>query len=233
MKVIVFDTETTGLPTGARDEPYANTTKWPHIVQLSYVVFDTVTQTVMKTVDDIIRIDDSVDLTERSIEVHGITRQRSRAEGIDIVGALNRFVETVRSVDCIVGHNVRFDKDIVSVEGIRHGIFDIFAGPIGGPTGKNMPEYCTMMKGKAICGIEVVHVATGRTYFKQPRLTELHDQLFGMTPEGTHNALVDVLVCLRCYMTIRWAASDIVESSPSFATAFNSAGCGESGESGK
>ena len=40
MKVLVFDTETTGLPT-ERNASIMDLEKWPHILQLSYVVYDT------------------------------------------------------------------------------------------------------------------------------------------------------------------------------------------------
>ena len=39
MKVLVFDTETTGLPT-ERNASITNMEAWPHIVQLSYILYD-------------------------------------------------------------------------------------------------------------------------------------------------------------------------------------------------
>ena len=39
MKVLIFDTETTGLPEGKNPSIY-ETQKWPHIIQLSYIVYD-------------------------------------------------------------------------------------------------------------------------------------------------------------------------------------------------
>ena len=38
MKVLVFDTETTGLPNG-RNPSILNTHDWPYIVQLSYIIY--------------------------------------------------------------------------------------------------------------------------------------------------------------------------------------------------
>jgi DNA polymerase III epsilon subunit-like protein len=42
-----------------------------------------------------------------------------------------------------------------------------------------------------------------RQYKKFPRLSELHQTLFGTVPENLHNSLIDVLVCLRCFLKIR------------------------------
>jgi DNA polymerase III epsilon subunit-like protein len=44
-----------------------------------------------------------------------------------------------------------------------------------------------------------------RMYKKYPKLSELHAHLFGDVPEHLHNALVDTLVCLRCFLKIRCA----------------------------
>ena len=37
---------------------------------------------------------------------------------------------------------------------------------------------------------------------KFPKLIELHHVLFNYTPKGVHNSLIDVLVCLRCFIMI-------------------------------
>lgn len=42
-----------------------------------------------------------------------------------------------------------------------------------------------------------------KSYKKFPKLSELHEHLFGYVPDNLHNSLVDVLVCLRCFLKIR------------------------------
>jgi hypothetical protein len=44
-----------------------------------------------------------------------------------------------------------------------------------------------------------------RKYKKFPKLSELYNHLFGYVPENLHNALVDTIVCLRCFLKIRCA----------------------------
>ena len=73
MLIICFDTETTGLP--ERNISIYETAKWPHIVQLSFMVFDTEKKEVVQEYDEIIKIDNGVDLTPKSVEIHGITRE--------------------------------------------------------------------------------------------------------------------------------------------------------------
>ena len=54
MKVLVFDTETTGLPT-ERNPSITETEKWPHVVQLSYILYD-VDENKILTICDELRI---------------------------------------------------------------------------------------------------------------------------------------------------------------------------------
>jgi DNA polymerase III epsilon subunit-like protein len=36
--------------------------------------------------------------------------------------------------------------------------------------------------------------------FKYPKLSELHEVLFGYVPDNLHDSLIDIFVCLRCYL---------------------------------
>lgn len=38
---------------------------------------------------------------------------------------------------------------------------------------------------------------------KFPKLSELHQILFGSVPDNLHNSMIDVLACLRCFLKIR------------------------------
>ena len=54
-----------------------------------------------------------------------------------------------------------------------------------------------------ICCIEKINDA-GEKYFKYPRLSELHKHYFNTEPKNTHNAIVDVLICFKCFMKMRY-----------------------------
>ena len=65
---------------------------------------------------------------------------------------------------------------------------------------QSVPEFCTMKRTIELCKITVINKTTGKPYNKWPTLSELHNTLFQNTPIGTHNAMADVLICLRCYV---------------------------------
>lgn len=195
MKVLVFDTETTGLPIG-RNPSIMDVDKWPHILQLSYILFDTDTKKIITMNDDLIRIPPEVEITPGSEAIHRISRVMCEANGISIKDALNYFNKALSNADVVVGHNISFDKRMIMVECKRSNIYQKFT-----TNGVQKEEYCTMKKGTEICQI-VMTAQNGDSYLKFPTLTELHQRLFDYKPHGTHNALIDVLICLRCYVKI-------------------------------
>ena len=117
MKIIVFDTETTGLPEG-RNPSILETEKWPYIVQISWILYDMDKQIVVSIQDHI--IDCGVPIPDDSIRVHGITQKRSERKGIPVVDAMNQFDNDLQQADLVVAHNLSFDKRVYMVEAIRH-----------------------------------------------------------------------------------------------------------------
>jgi DNA polymerase III epsilon subunit-like protein len=209
MKVLVFDTETTGLPKD-RFASFKDTHLWPHIIQLSCVLFDTESKHIVQ-MNKIIRIGEEVELTERSVEIHGITRERSRSEGISIADAMRQFKSLCNAADVVVAHNISFDKSMVMVEsqrcGVRHELY------------RTKSYCCTMKSTQEFCNIIAKSPKDGEEYVKYPTLTELHEKLFGTRPANTHDAFVDVLICLRCYMQANHQ-EDICSTCPEFDVLF-------------
>ena len=83
MKVLIFDTETTGLPLERNPSIYASS-MWPYIVQLSYILFDTTTKKSLVAHDWIIKVPEDVEISQGSINLHGITKEISNTEGVDL-----------------------------------------------------------------------------------------------------------------------------------------------------
>lgn len=188
MKILVFDTETSGLPIEKNPSIY-QTNKWPYILQLSYVVYDLSLNKIVKQNDKYIKINDNVDISIESQNVHKITREICN-KGNLINKVLYEFKKDMDECDLLVGHNVSFDKRMIIVEGIRNKI--------------NMnlkPTYCTMKNSVDICKIERIG-ENNEMYYKFPTLNELHNKLFNKELNNLklHNALVDVIVCLKCYV---------------------------------
>jgi len=204
MLILFLDTETTGLPEGKNISLY-QTQKWPYVIQLSYIIFDTEVNEVVHTFDSVIKLDDSVEISEKSISMHGVTRERSQTEGVNMKGALEELNDNLKTIDLIVGHNISFDKQIMIVENIRNNVFSLFP---------KKRSFCTMKEYKMYCDIKKER-ADGTTYAKYPTLCELYEKLFGTKPDNLHNSYVDVLVCARCYMQKEYE-KDILNTSNTF-----------------
>lgn len=191
MRVLIFDTETTGLP--PKNTPTNQTDKWPHIVQLSWVIYNDETKQIEEESNNIISLGTHIPISAESTAIHGITSELSRARGIPIEVALFDFKRAANRCGKLVAHNLEFDKNMLSVEFYRARIFNVVFPPT---------EYCTMKQGTPIC--KLVKIWTdGSTSFKYPKLVELYYALFGgdaPAPEGLHNAKVDVELCLKCYV---------------------------------
>jgi DNA polymerase III epsilon subunit-like protein len=184
MRVLVFDTETTGLPT-ERNASIYHVDKWPYIIQLSYIIYCTETNK-MNIINDYINIPDSVKISKESQEIHKISRNTLKG-GIDIENALKKFNYYSNNSELVVGHNVSFDKRMLMVEGIRNKIrVDI------------SESYCTMKNSIELCKIEKVG-KDGEKYYKYPTLSELYEKLFNIIPKNTHDAFIDNLICMRCF----------------------------------
>ena len=193
MRVLVFDTETTGLP--EKNASILEVDKWPHIVQLSYLIYDTTNNQIESFYDFIINVNDTI-ISDESIQLHKITKEKSNNEGLCIVDVLNKFNSDIKNIDLLVGHNISFDKRIIMVECIRNNISQYFTR-----NKIKKPEYCTMKESINICKIERISSA-GNKYFKFPTLTELYVYLFKHSPKVVHNSLADILICLRCYILL-------------------------------
>ena len=197
MKILVFDTETTGLPTNKYESVKPKWYKcWGYIVQISWILYDTERNRSVEMADHIIKINEDIDLPESSIKIHGITREDMEIYGEPFREILPKFINVLNNCDCIVGHNISFDINMVRAEMMRRGCVDYF-------TMINKPFHCTMKSNIDYCKIQVTSY-TGRKYFKFPKLMELHKKIYGYIPENLHNSLVDVIVCLRCYLKLNY-----------------------------
>ena len=64
-----------------------------------------------------------------------------------------------------------------------------------------------MYMGKPVCNIVLPRrtpsgMIMPETFVKVPKLSELYTKLFGISFENGHNALVDTLACLRCFVSM-------------------------------
>jgi DNA polymerase III epsilon subunit-like protein len=197
MKVLVFDSETSGLP--EKDASIYDKSKWPYIIQLSYILYDMSNNSALIK-NNYIKIDDEVIITPESFNVHHICREILNERGINIVPALKEFNECLKRCDIVVGHNISFDKRLIFVECFRHNVKQYFTHFMNNKK-INKPEYCTMKNTIEFCKLERLS-KTNQVYNKMPKLSELYALLFPSEPlpENLHNSLIDVAMTLRCYV---------------------------------
>jgi DNA polymerase III epsilon subunit-like protein len=210
MKIMIIDTETTGLlPKKCKpvlDEMDSLVLKtdsldFPYIVQLSYVVFETETQQIEKIVNHVIRVPDHVIISDFVANIHGITNEISKNIGIPIQNALSQMIHDFHdsNIELIVCHNTEFDIHIILIELFRMKTIETMVD-----LEKEMKmfykttSFCTMKNNEKRCQLKKTY-KNGKTYNKYPKLIELHQHLFFNEPKQCHNALNDVLICLRCF----------------------------------
>ena len=203
MRVLIFDTETTGL-FPSRSE-VAN---YPYIVQLSWIVYDFGDNKIKSVNDHIIKLKKGFKIPVETSKIHGITTKIMREKGVELKPILYKFVEDLKGCTTLIAHNINFDKRVIDVESMRNG----FSKSIKGMRKK---EYCTMREGTDLCKLTMISYYTRKPIPKFPRLTQLHDHLFKTSPKNIHNALIDILMCFRCYykMTQEY---DIMNVNPQF-----------------
>lgn len=197
MKVLVFDTETNGLPNG-KNPSITETHNWPHILQISYILYDDEKHNIIDIQDHLIKVDKTIAISDECTKIHGITRYKCEKKGIPITDALDLFNNALQQADLVVGHNVSFDKRLIMVECIRQKKAQYFTR-----LGVRKQEFCTMKTTTELCGIEKINMTTGEKYFKYPSLSELHEKIFGNKPKGTHDSTADILICMRCCEMLR------------------------------
>ena len=220
MKIAVFDTETTGLPK-SKIINELSLSLWPHIVQFSYIIYDTELKKIIKTVDLIIRIPENINISDEVSNIHGITNFISQTSQYKIEDALIHFSRDYLNynIDLIVGHNLSFDINMLKVELMREinnqnnlsdkRVFSQLLENLNDMKPDSSELYCTMQKTIELCNLKAKS-KYGKEYVKFPKLNELHMKLFNSQPRNLHNSLNDVLICLRCYYMLEYKI-DIIE----------------------
>lgn len=180
MKLLIFDTETTGLPKN-RQSAEKGPDNWPHIVSISWIVLDTDTNEELKKCNYVI-YPSNWDIPEESTKIHGITTEFAIVNGSDLCAVMNKFI--TEECDGWVAHNLEFDMGVI----VNAVLWDIRTQFPVTPQKK----FCTMLLSKPICKLP----GKFKNSYKAPKLKELYFHTFGRYPEETqlHNSIYDVRV---------------------------------------
>ncbi len=214
MKIVIFDTETTGLI----PKDFQNLDECPYMLQLGSIMYDTTNNQIINTINDIVKIPDNVVIPEESIKIHNITRERIKKEGVNIQEILTKFNEQIKDCDLVVAHNLEYDLNIINYEYMRNNVdFKYF-------NMKKNSTYCTMLEGTKLCKIKKTN--SRGNYFKWPKLEELHKHIFGENLIDLHDAYNDLVICLRCFMFMNFKL-DIIDTNEDLKHIINKLICKE------
>ena len=191
MRIIVFDTETTGLPKDRKADP-AKTELFPYVCQISWLIYDDRLKRIVKVSNKIIKLPEGETIPDVCVKIHGITNEIMREKGENMKEVLMEFTKDWMDSHILVAHNLEFDNKVLQAEYYRNNMINWL--------GRHRKiEYCTMKHGKKFTSIWKPSYYSNKMYQKPPKLVELHLELFKENPANLHNALIDVYVCFRCF----------------------------------
>lgn len=197
MKVLCYDTETSGLPEWSKpsEDPCQ-----PRIVQLCAELFDDDSGRVLHSMNFIIR-PDGWTIPDEVAAVHGITTEFAINHGVPIGTALPLFLGLWIRSDIRVAHNESFDMRMVRIEIKR----DSELTPDFADQWKASPAFCTQAKSSPILKLPPTPkmLAAGRRHAKSPNLGEAYEFFTGRPLVNAHDAAVDVAACKAVYLALK------------------------------
>lgn len=169
MKVIILDTETTGLPLPSS----ANLEEQPQIIEFAAIKCSTNTGRVLGEISQL--IDPGVPIPEEITKITGITDKHVKGKPT-FAEFLPDLAKFFKNADMMVAHNLPFDKSMMEFELRRLGIEDFPWPP------------------KEQCSVELFEHLLGY----RPKLKDLFEHYTGNPLNQTHRALDDVQALMTC-----------------------------------
>ena len=189
MKVLLFDTETTGLPRHRSVPPESEANNWPHIVDIAWMLLDTETNKILEQKSYIIRPNNWI-IPEESTAIHGIRQSFAESYGAPLEDVIKDFFAV--NCDMYIAHNMEFDENV---------IMNAVYWDLGGELYRfNKPTKCTMKIARGMCKLPFKNGGFG---YKPPRLSELYEHVFREKPiqSRLHGAMYDTQLLTRIVKT--------------------------------
>ena len=184
MKTLIFDTETSGLPTSYKAS-FADKNAWPRIVEIAWIIIEDNSRPISSS-EFLIR-PDGFSISQGATAVHGITTEKALTEGNPLRYALACLAEDLSEVNLIVAHNIDFDFPVINCEYLRMNM----PSSLGAKT-----RFCTMRSTTELCNLP------GSYGPKWPKLEELYRFLFSRSFSEAHRAMHDVQATTECYLEL-------------------------------
>ena len=173
MRLLLFDTETTGLPKSKESATRAPN-NWPHLVSLAWIVLEN--DQVVKEEYHVVKPE--WEIPSESSKIHGITQEYAETHGEPLADVIDKFLQ--EPYDLLIAHNMEFDFNVIC----NAILWDLWKPlPVFGK------RFCTMNTGRNICCIPSQYYSG----YKLPKLTELYEFVTGQKPNPSqlHNSLYD------------------------------------------
>lgn len=188
MKILFFDTETTGLINNWKAEVEKEAWDYPRILEL-YACLTNEEGEIIRELDTLVVSD--VECSEKAFQVHGITKEQTEREGISQMQMLIKFCAMVTECDLMVCHNYGFDSRLVYASAFRNRFGHIIRHM------DTKPSRCTKEAGTDFCQIQTKYG------LKWPRLEELYEKLFNKVLVQEHRAKSDVMATIACFFELQ------------------------------
>lgn len=190
-RVIVFDTETTGIKPTDR------------VIELAWLVYDLEEKRLIEENQFLFQLpanEIKMDEYRKAEKFHQISYQKLMEDGVDPTRAILQFLRSVESADLLVGHNIRFDLTMLKSELRRHGIDNRRL--------KQVPTQCTMEMMKDWVSKQNTETLPSFCYQNGGKLKDrisLGDSLKLVCQEeinGWHRALTDTRYTLKLFLNL-------------------------------
>ncbi len=189
-RIIIFDTETTGLPKAYRKSALEERNNWPDLVSISWQIFD---QGRLEVKEHFIIRPNGWIVSDESAKFHKITHDMAERVGRPLEEVLKKFKHECRRADRLVAHNMAFDSNVM-INAYKWRLSDDVV--TWWPYKK---EFCTMLASMNELKIPAKY-PTAEQPFKWPGLDELYRATFAEeAPADAHSADRDVEVLQKIY----------------------------------
>lgn len=187
--VLIFDTETTGLPEflNKNYHPPKNFDKYDNsrIIEIGYRILSQENNELLVQFQSCINFE-GMDI--KNSHIHGVSNEMALA-GMSILDLLNEIENDMKNynVKRIVAHNIDFDMNILLSECYRYNKEGLASLLLSCET------FCTMKRGKIFMD-----------FYKNPKLIELYNFVYrnNAPPFKEHSAMSDCIACEKCYLAI-------------------------------
>ena len=180
--LLFIDTEASGLPKKWY-LPYSEPGNWPHVVQVSWIIYHKDGQKVSEQNHFI--NDDDFTISATALRIHGLNKVFLKQHGIPKNKVLKMLSEDLATYQpMIIGHFLELDYHIIGAEYWRTGM----PNPM-----EQLPTFCIMMASKHL---------QQNPQCKYLRLGDLYSLLFKKQLSNQHDALADAAATADCFFEL-------------------------------